>query len=831
MSSKDNNTSSSKEVVVIDDPLVTILTYPELLERREYLVHRLDQLTIPLPKKHHAASASALNPQQQQTPTTKRGGRKKAASKTNDDEEDPTTTVSESTSAIPYKAKTDTHFDYLLKEMQWLSTDFGSERKRHDASRRKICASIRTYFGSLEKRRVKLLTDAEVRRRKLASKIGRECVKSWWNKLEKIVTYKQKVSLEQSRRDAMNAQLVKLVKQTELYSRSLGHRDGDGNGSVRQGRDRSVSIEEALASAAHRTQRKAKGLIRDYSRFASKSAVTDEDDHDGNETGTDRETAAAAAASNLLYGESTEDSGSDASYCPSSTDEDETTLQEAELEEQALDPSRRQLEVQKLREEEEMDIERVLERLRNEAMDATQSDDAKEDNSKEDDEMDRDGAVAAAPAAASGKRVQFAASVGTSQSASPQHGSLPDPGEDADDDGDASEVEDYRDHEEEDGGSDDDDDDAEFVMDDQLQQIDDETTIALEESLPQEMSKDEEIRLLQAENELSIEELRARYAAALEADSQPGEDDDPSDASSYGDALMEEEEESAASDREDARSSSLSSLLFQPTDDSGGGAGGAEEDFVPDAEPDVDDETTMEAEERLGRDMSYEEEIALLQRESEMSIDELRAMYANAGANADENDDAMEDVESTTDGDHDPTAENEHERSYFDDSNDQENDDDFVPAEVEKDDETTIEAEERLGRDMSVEEEIALLQKEGEEPIEVLRERCLALVSNSKRKRDEEEEAGESDSAAEDEGDDDGLQLQEASADAGKAALDAIDASAMRARNTRATRPYLLAPWVRLREYQQVGLNWLVRTALHRAFLINCLKALIPCHF
>jgi len=42
----------------------------------------------------------------------------------------------------------------------------------------------------------------------------------------------------------------------------------------------------------------------------------------------------------------------------------------------------------------------------------------------------------------------------------------------------------------------------------------------------------------------------------------------------------------------------------------------------------VDDETTMIAEERLGRDMTYEEELAMLTWENEMSLEELRAMYA-----------------------------------------------------------------------------------------------------------------------------------------------------------------------------------------------------------
>jgi len=40
--------------------------------------------------------------------------------------------------------------------------------------------------------------------------------------------------------------------------------------------------------------------------------------------------------------------------------------------------------------------------------------------------------------------------------------------------------------------------------------------------------------------------------------------------------------------------------------------------------------------------------------------------------------------------------------------------------------------------------------------------------------------------------------------------LQALQRSDTIARKTVATRPFLLSPWVKLREYQQIGLNWLV---------------------
>ena len=60
----------------------------------------------------------------------------------------------------------------------------------------------------------------------VAGKLTRE-VKGWWTKLEKVITYRQKVIYDKSRQQAMNRQLVTLVKQTERYTESLAHDDDD----------------------------------------------------------------------------------------------------------------------------------------------------------------------------------------------------------------------------------------------------------------------------------------------------------------------------------------------------------------------------------------------------------------------------------------------------------------------------------------------------------------------------------------------------------------------------------------------------------------------------
>ena len=112
------------------------------------------------------------------------------------------------------------HWDFTLKEMMWLATDFQAERKRQMSLAKKIAAGIRQYHKTRESRRVRELAEAELKRRRLAGRIGRE-VRGWWSKIERVIAYKQKCSADEERRKAMNRQLVTLVKQTEKYTESL----------------------------------------------------------------------------------------------------------------------------------------------------------------------------------------------------------------------------------------------------------------------------------------------------------------------------------------------------------------------------------------------------------------------------------------------------------------------------------------------------------------------------------------------------------------------------------------------------------------------------------
>jgi len=854
-------------MVTTVDPTIASLSYGQLEERKQQLDDRLQLVSVPPPPKQSSKISNKLS----SSPTTTKDG---------------TTSSNETGRVVPIvREKTDTHYDFLCKEMQWLAADFSSERKRHLSKRKKIANAVQQHFATKEARRVKELADAEFQRRRLAARISKSLKTNFWTKLERVITYKQKIEADLGKRKAMNQQLVQLVKQTEKYSDSMvrqmdnededdweeesGNETDKASASKRRRRRSRMTIEEALQVGSRRSRRK----VADYARMNQLQ--------DRNDSMTD----------NSLYGESTDDSGSDSSYKPLKSDywDDETTLQEAEDEEIMerrkerpqdeeegydddddetsfhADPE----ELRKLEEESTMDVQQVLNRLQEEAAAVE----------KEPEEVENENG---ATTRRGNKRVKFAEKPLTlvKRELSPERSSRArrkplvsslrhDPGEDADDDADASDVEDFVDETED---MDIDGDEEDFVADET--EVDDETTIAQEEMLPQQMTAEEEINLLKAENEMSVEELRARYAVALAPSngdsgaavkpsvdpgrtslssllSPPDEDDameedvdDGDDGSEEfvadanevddettiaqeekmpqemsaaeeikmlqaenemsveelrqryagafeqggdsgsGDEAMEEEE-SYGDDVDGGLSSLLAPQPAAGTDDEGD-----LEEYDPQGQDAVDDETTIEAEEKLGREMSYEAELALLKREGEMSVEELRKMYAGA---------LEEDAEENRN-----VKTPSHLAELEGDFDDQENDEEFRLTVEEKDDETTIEAEERLGREMSVEEEIATLKRESEEPIEDLLERYKS-IPGYKRKRSSQDESDDEDDGVSASADSGG----EAS-DSGRAALVALEKSADRARRTRATRPYLLSPWVKLREYQQVGLNWLV---------------------
>jgi len=315
-------------------------------------------------------------------------------------------------------------------------------------------------------------------------------------------------------------------------------------------------------------------------------------------------------------------------------------------------------------------------------------------------------------------------------------------------------------------------------------ELDDETTIEADEKLGREMSYEDEIALLKRENEISIEELREMYENI-------GDDHDAAECDERSDLLDCGERAEISGEQ-----------LFEEDDYE------EQDEFQPTGDDAQDDETTIEAEEKLAREMSYEDEIALLKKESEMTIEELRAMYTSMKESQPECDDEPNesmDVESDTE---DPSLA-VLSKEIIDE--DVDGDDEFALNDTNEavDDETTIAAEEKLGREMTYEEEISVLEKENDMTLEELRnlyglDRPETFVFPKRRYMlSDETDTAECDGST-------SPKKLKTESDDGIEALQSLVESDAKARRTMLTRPFLLARWVKLRNYQQIGLNWLV---------------------
>lgn len=116
----------------------------------------------------------------------------------------------------------DVHWDYLLKEMQWMSADFQQERASHLRKRKKCAKAVVGYFKSMGSREERQAREEQEKRRRLAARIGRE-VKSFWRKVNQVVAFKQKLEVEEGRKRAMDKHLGFLLGQTERYSTMVAY--------------------------------------------------------------------------------------------------------------------------------------------------------------------------------------------------------------------------------------------------------------------------------------------------------------------------------------------------------------------------------------------------------------------------------------------------------------------------------------------------------------------------------------------------------------------------------------------------------------------------------
>ncbi|XP_073007185.1 protein PHOTOPERIOD-INDEPENDENT EARLY FLOWERING 1 isoform X1 [Typha latifolia] len=113
-----------------------------------------------------------------------------------------------------------THWDHVLEEMIWLSKDFESERKWKLAQAKKVALRASKNVLDQATRGEKKLKEEEQRLKKVALNISKD-VKKFWMKIEKLVLYKYQLELEERKKKALDKQLDFLLGQTERYSTML----------------------------------------------------------------------------------------------------------------------------------------------------------------------------------------------------------------------------------------------------------------------------------------------------------------------------------------------------------------------------------------------------------------------------------------------------------------------------------------------------------------------------------------------------------------------------------------------------------------------------------
>ena len=82
------------------------------------------------------------------------------------------------------------HWDYLLDEMHWLSTDFKQERKWKKATAKKLATAVAKVFEEKAAAERKRKIDQEKKLKRIAHGIAKDVMKMWVG-VEKVHRYKQ----------------------------------------------------------------------------------------------------------------------------------------------------------------------------------------------------------------------------------------------------------------------------------------------------------------------------------------------------------------------------------------------------------------------------------------------------------------------------------------------------------------------------------------------------------------------------------------------------------------------------------------------------------------
>jgi 3-phenylpropionate/cinnamic acid dioxygenase small subunit len=364
--------------------------------------------------------------------------------------------------------------------------------------------------------------------------------------------------------------------------------------------------------------------------------------------------------------------------------------------------------------------------------------------------------------------------------------------------------------------------DEEFVVVEDEEELDDETTLIEEEARGELEDRDAELATLKADADMSIEELRAKYANM------------PADEDTYDDEDDEEDHEEAEDDDAGTKPQKLTGTGMDVEEDDVESE--SDEDFVlSEGAEELDDETTLIEEEARGGLGDRDMEIAELKADAEMSIEELRAKYANMPMDEEEEEDGYEAEENEDESVEEVNTKEEVEPSdvtarqvggarkrkssrmevdkdaeAFDYQS--ESDEEFVLNEVtdELDDETTLIEEEAKGSHVDRDTELAELKADADLDISELRAKYASMPAYDDDLDGSEASDDEAEGGMEMEVDDSRSVVSTAGSTGRYVSSKQLAELDRSLRSVHVLRPFLLSPRLVLREYQHKGLNWLV---------------------
>jgi len=113
------------------------------------------------------------------------------------------------------------HWDYLLAEMQYISNDVAKERKWKMTTAKKNAKSCAKFHQQIIQEEIKKQKEIELNLRKHASKIAKLVKKEFWDKINKLVRYKNQSKIDETKQQLLDEKRDLLVEQTEKFTKLI----------------------------------------------------------------------------------------------------------------------------------------------------------------------------------------------------------------------------------------------------------------------------------------------------------------------------------------------------------------------------------------------------------------------------------------------------------------------------------------------------------------------------------------------------------------------------------------------------------------------------------